>query len=39
VIWDGPLPRTASGKVLRDRLAVDGVEKPTLLAPRLRRTL
>ena len=34
VIWDEPLPRTASGKILRDRLASDGDEE--LFAPRLR---
>jgi acyl-CoA synthetase (AMP-forming)/AMP-acid ligase II len=37
VLWDEPLPRTASGKILRDRLASDGEAKPTILAPRLLR--
>jgi acyl-CoA synthetase (AMP-forming)/AMP-acid ligase II len=36
VIWEEPLPRTASGKILRDRLAADGDAKPTLYAPRLQ---
>jgi len=36
VIWEDPLPRTASGKILRDRLATDGEAKPTLFALRLQ---
>jgi acyl-CoA synthetase (AMP-forming)/AMP-acid ligase II len=35
VIWDEPLPRTASGKVIRSRLAMDAPSKPSLLAPRI----
>jgi acyl-CoA synthetase (AMP-forming)/AMP-acid ligase II len=36
VLWDGPLPRTESGKVQR-RLLVEGTDsKRSLLAPRLR---
>jgi acyl-CoA synthetase (AMP-forming)/AMP-acid ligase II len=36
VTWDEPLPRTASGKILRDRLAAEGRTKRNLFAPRLR---
>ena len=36
VIWEEPLPRTGSGKILRDRLATDGVAKHTIFAPRLQ---
>jgi acyl-CoA synthetase (AMP-forming)/AMP-acid ligase II len=36
VIWEEPLPRTASGKILRDRLATDGAAKHTFFAPRLQ---
>jgi acyl-CoA synthetase (AMP-forming)/AMP-acid ligase II len=36
VTWDEPLPRTASGKILRDRLATEGRMKQNLFAPRLR---
>jgi acyl-CoA synthetase (AMP-forming)/AMP-acid ligase II len=36
VIWEEPLPRTASGKILRDRLATDGAAKATIYAPRLQ---
>lgn len=36
VMWEEPLPRTASGKILRDRLATDGAGKITFFAPRLQ---
>jgi acyl-CoA synthetase (AMP-forming)/AMP-acid ligase II len=36
VVWDQPLPRTASGKVQRRALDTDTVPRRTLLAPRLR---
>jgi acyl-coenzyme A synthetase/AMP-(fatty) acid ligase len=36
VLWDGPLPRTASGKVVRSRLQMDAPAKPSDRAPRLR---
>lgn len=35
VIWDGPLPRTPSGKVVRSQLASDAPAKRSLYAPRL----
>jgi acyl-CoA synthetase (AMP-forming)/AMP-acid ligase II len=35
VIWSGPLPRTATGKVRREELATDAPLMPTELAPRL----
>jgi acyl-CoA synthetase (AMP-forming)/AMP-acid ligase II len=38
VRWDGPLPRTASGKVVRSRLAMESPAKDSDLAPRLRDT-
>ena len=34
VIWDGPLPRTTSGKVVRSRLVMDAPGLPTELAER-----
>ncbi len=37
VLWDGPLPRTTSGKVVRSRLAMDAPLKPSELAGRLLR--
>ncbi|WP_232425401.1 class I adenylate-forming enzyme family protein [Pseudofrankia inefficax] len=36
VRWDGPLPRTASGKVVRSRLVMEAPAKAGDLAPRLR---
>ncbi|TMA34141.1 MAG: cyclohexanecarboxylate-CoA ligase [Deltaproteobacteria bacterium] len=36
VVWDGPLPRTASGKVVRSRLQVEWPTKPSQCVPRLR---
>jgi len=36
VIWDGPLPRTASGKVVRAQLVMDAAAKRAELAPRVR---
>ncbi|MFI5041154.1 MAG: class I adenylate-forming enzyme family protein [Acidimicrobiales bacterium] len=38
VVWDDPLPRTATGKVRRDELAATADGRPTLWAPRLRTT-
>ncbi|OHV32762.1 MULTISPECIES: class I adenylate-forming enzyme family protein [Pseudofrankia] len=35
--WDGPLPRTASGKVIRSRLVMESPAKTNDLAARLRR--
>jgi acyl-CoA synthetase (AMP-forming)/AMP-acid ligase II len=35
VRWDGPLPRTASGKVIRSRLVLEAPAKDSDLAPRL----
>jgi acyl-CoA synthetase (AMP-forming)/AMP-acid ligase II len=35
VVWDGPLPRTETGKIQRRRLADDSRPRPTLLAARL----
>jgi acyl-CoA synthetase (AMP-forming)/AMP-acid ligase II len=34
VIWDEPLPRTPSGKVVRARLSIESSTKPSQLAPR-----
>ncbi len=36
VIWDGPLPRTPSGKVVRSRLVMEAAAKRSDLAERLR---
>jgi acyl-CoA synthetase (AMP-forming)/AMP-acid ligase II len=36
VVWDGPFPRTASGKIQRRIVATDSVDRPTQVAPRLR---
>lgn len=36
VHWGGPLPRTASGKVIRSRLVMESPAKDSDLAPRLR---
>jgi acyl-CoA synthetase (AMP-forming)/AMP-acid ligase II len=36
VIWDEPLPRTASGKIVRSRLVMDAPSKPSKVADRLR---
>jgi acyl-coenzyme A synthetase/AMP-(fatty) acid ligase len=36
VLWDGPLPRTTSGKVIRSRLIMEAPGKPTQLVERLR---
>jgi acyl-CoA synthetase (AMP-forming)/AMP-acid ligase II len=36
VIWDEPLPRTASGKVIRARLSMDAPSKRSMFGPRLR---
>jgi len=36
VVWDGALPRTPSGKVIRSRLVMDAPAKPTQLVKRLR---
>ncbi|MGO8862233.1 MAG: class I adenylate-forming enzyme family protein [Acidimicrobiales bacterium] len=38
VTWEEPLPRTASGKIIRNRLASDGSSLPTEFALRLRPT-
>jgi acyl-CoA synthetase (AMP-forming)/AMP-acid ligase II len=38
VTWNEPLPRTASGKIIRNRLAIDGSSMPGQFAPRLRPT-
>jgi acyl-CoA synthetase (AMP-forming)/AMP-acid ligase II len=35
VVWDGPLPRTASGKVVRSRLVMESPAKPSERAARL----
>jgi acyl-coenzyme A synthetase/AMP-(fatty) acid ligase len=32
VVWDGPMPRTTSGKVVRSRLAMESASKPSELA-------
>jgi non-ribosomal peptide synthetase component E (peptide arylation enzyme) len=36
VLWDGPLPRTASGKVVRSRLRMESPAKPSQCVERLR---
>ena len=36
VVWDGPLPRTASGKVVRSRLVMDAPAKRSERAARLQ---
>jgi acyl-CoA synthetase (AMP-forming)/AMP-acid ligase II len=36
VLWDGPLPRTESGKVRRGPLADGAAQRPSLFAARLR---
>jgi acyl-CoA synthetase (AMP-forming)/AMP-acid ligase II len=36
VIWDEPLPRTASGKVIRSRLVIDFGSKRSMLVDRLQ---
>jgi acyl-CoA synthetase (AMP-forming)/AMP-acid ligase II len=36
VIWEEPLPRTATGKILRDRLATEEEGRPTIFGPRLQ---
>ena len=36
VVWDEPLPRTASGKIIRGQLAVASQGRPTQLAGRCR---
>jgi len=36
VLWDGPLPRTTSGKVIRSRLIMEAPGRPTQLVERLR---
>jgi acyl-CoA synthetase (AMP-forming)/AMP-acid ligase II len=36
VRWDGPLPRTASGKIVRSRLVMESPAKDSDVAPRLR---
>jgi len=36
VVWDEPLPETASGKVQRNQLEEAGVGRPRTLAPRLQ---
>jgi acyl-CoA synthetase (AMP-forming)/AMP-acid ligase II len=36
VVWDGPLPRTTSGKIVRARLPMESPEKPSDYAERLR---
>jgi hypothetical protein len=35
VRWDGPLPRTAFGKIIRSRLVMESPGKDSGLAPRL----
>jgi len=35
-MWDEPLPRTASGKVIRAQLQMEASSRPSDLAPRLR---
>lgn len=37
VIWDTPLPRTASGKIIRSQLAMDAPSKPSSVVDRLQR--
>jgi acyl-CoA synthetase (AMP-forming)/AMP-acid ligase II len=36
VIWDEPLPRTRSGKIVRSRLVIDAPSKPSIVTARLR---
>ena len=36
VIWDEPLPRTTSGKIIRSRLVMDAPSKRSILVPRLQ---
>jgi acyl-CoA synthetase (AMP-forming)/AMP-acid ligase II len=36
VVWPGPLPRTATGKIVRSRLVMDAPAHPSELAARLR---
>ena len=36
VVWDEPLPRTTSGKIVRSRLVMDAPAKPSIMASRLR---
>jgi hypothetical protein len=36
VIWDEPLPRTPSGKIVRSRLVMDAPSKPSIVTSRLR---
>ena len=36
VVWDEPLPRTVSGKVVRSRLVMESSGKHNEYAPRLR---
>ena len=36
VIWDAPLPRTASGKIVRSRVVMESAERPSFVADRLR---
>jgi acyl-CoA synthetase (AMP-forming)/AMP-acid ligase II len=36
VLWDGPLPRTTSGKIVRSRLVMDAPSKPSMVASRLQ---
>jgi acyl-CoA synthetase (AMP-forming)/AMP-acid ligase II len=38
VLWDEPLPRTASGKIIRSRLVMDASTKVSMVADRLRGT-
>ena len=38
VLWDEPLPRTESGKIVRARLATSSAGRPTELATRLARS-
>jgi acyl-CoA synthetase (AMP-forming)/AMP-acid ligase II len=39
VVWDGPLPRTTSGKIVRSRVVMESAGKPSLVAERLRDSL
>jgi acyl-CoA synthetase (AMP-forming)/AMP-acid ligase II len=36
VLWDEPLPRTTSGKIVRSRLVMDAPSKASIVAPRLQ---
>jgi hypothetical protein len=38
VIWDRPLPRTISGKIVRSRLAMEAPSKRSLVVARLQGT-